>query len=189
MRKAALLAALSLWTAIALGAGKFAPLNIKTGYWESTLHQKGSGGLPITPDMQARLAQMTPQQRAMLEAYMKGANVAVTTPKTMVDKGCWTEKDLQKSPLFGDRCTWTDLTSTGTKLQGKGTCWMDNAKQEKMNVTMNVSVVDSEHVKGTMQLIMSGGGRSLTSDYDLTAKYLGPVCGKNESNMEMGTAP
>jgi hypothetical protein len=66
---------------------------------------------------------------------------------------------------------------------------MDNTKQAKMNVTMNISVADSEHVKGTMQMRMSGGGHSFTSDYDLTAKYLGPVCGKNESHMEMGTTP
>ncbi len=189
MRKVVLVSVLGLGTVIALGAGKFQPLNLKTGYWESTMNMKSNGSLGMTPDMQARLAQMSPQQRAMIEAYMKGMTGAMAIPKTVTSKSCWTEKDMQKNPLFEDRCTWTDLTSTGTELDGKGTCWMDNAKQMKANVKMHVTVVDSEHVKGTGQIIINSGGHTMTNDYGLAANYLGPVCGKNESNMKVNTTP
>lgn len=189
MRKAGLLAALGLCAVAALAGGKFTPLKVKTGFWESTLNQKGSGSIPMTPDMQARLARMTPQQRAMLEAYMKGMSSAAAVPKTITSKGCWTGKDVRTNPLFEDRCTWSELTSTGTELAGKGTCWMDAAKKEKVNVTMHVTVVDSEHVKGTAHVSMGSGGQSFTSDYQLSAKYIGSVCGKNDSNMKLKAVP
>lgn len=205
MRKALLIAASCLLASIVIAQSQksqsqtekpalnvkpiFHPLNVKTGYWESTMNTQSNGPMPVPPDMQARLAQMTPQQRAMLESLMKGENMALAAPKTMTSKSCWTAKDLQKDPLYEDRCTWTGLTSTGTQLDGKGTCWMDKAKQMRVNAKMHIAVVDSEHIKGTVQMILSSDGRSMTTYYDLTAKYLGPVCGKNESNMKLTATP
>lgn len=48
------------------------PLNVKTGLWQVTEISTTSGVPPLPAGMQARLDKMTPEQRAKLEAAMKG---------------------------------------------------------------------------------------------------------------------
>src|ERR1700676_2872864 len=56
---------------VLLAAGKVQPLNVKTGLWQVSTTTTMSGLPDIPPEMQARLDQMTPEQRAKMEAMMK----------------------------------------------------------------------------------------------------------------------
>jgi hypothetical protein len=62
------------------------PLNVKTGLWQVTEISTTSGLPPIPASMQARLDKMTPEQRAKLEAAMKGR--VGGTPQTINYKTC-----------------------------------------------------------------------------------------------------
>jgi hypothetical protein len=181
MRKIVLLSAIGLWTSMALvGAGAFHPLNIKAGLWEETWTSSTTGAPPIPADMQARLAQMTPEQRAHIEAYMK--NLTSGIPKTRTYKACITKEKLNSNP-FSDReakeCNWTELISTGTRLDAQGTC-VTGSEQMKTNVKMHVEVLDSEHVKGTGEFAFSNGGNTMNSAFQATGKYLGAECGNTQ---------
>jgi uncharacterized protein DUF3617 len=178
MRRIVLLSALSLFTAMVLAGESFHPLNVKTGLWEETWTSTTTGAPPISADMQARLAQMTPEQRARIEAYMK--SMTSGTPKTRSFKVCITKEKLNSNP-FNDAknakdCTWSELTSTGTKLDAVGTC-ISGSEHMRTDVSMHVEVLDSEHVKGTGKNTFSNGGNSLHTVFDASGKYVGPACG------------
>ena len=89
------------------------PFNIKEGLWESTVTRTVKGIAPrkISPDA---LARMTPEQRAQMEATIKGE------PVTDVRKDCVTKEKLEKHSAFhfsrGD-CARTVVSSTGSKLE------------------------------------------------------------------------
>ena len=72
MRKVLSAALVGLLASVVLrAAGKVQPLNVKTGLWQVSTTTTMSGLPEIPPDMQARLDQMTPEQRAKMEAMMK----------------------------------------------------------------------------------------------------------------------
>jgi uncharacterized protein DUF3617 len=179
MRKMFCLSAISLCASVVLaGAGDFRPLNVKTGLWEETWTSTSSGAPPMSADMQARLAQMTPEQRARIEAYMK--SMTSGTPKTRIFKVCITKEKLNSNPFNDEKnakdCTWSELISTGTKLDAVGTC-VTGSEHIKTDVTMHVEALDSEHVKGTGKFSFSNAGNTMHSAFDASGKYLGPACG------------
>ncbi len=174
MRNIALLSAFGLCACIALaGSDKLQPLNVKTGLWQTTTTMKIKGQLPITPDMQARLAQMTPEQRARFEAAM--SKMSSGTPTTRTYKNCVTKEQLNTNPFSEKECTWSTLSSTGSKLDAKGVCVMGK-EDVKTNIAMHLDVADSEHVKGSGKVTMTGGDRTMTNDFDITSKYVGSDC-------------
>jgi hypothetical protein len=103
-----------------------------------------NGRLPITPDMQARLAQISPEQRARIEDYMN--NMASGIPKTISYKSCVKKENLDKYPFAGRNCTYTVLSSTGTKMDVHGVCILSEGIQDR--ITAHLQVLDPEHVQG-----------------------------------------
>ncbi len=155
----------------AAGAADMTPMNVKTGQWETTMTSETSGQPPIPQEM---LDKLTPEQRAKMEAAMKargGQGVHTST-----NKSCIRKEDLQK-PFGNDEtqrsCKQTLVSSSPTHQEIRMECEMNGGKQTG---SFKVDAVDSGNAKGSMQMVLSGGGHSMTVNSTFSAKWLGPVC-------------
>lgn len=156
-------------------AADFRPLDVKTGQWESTLTGQTSGQPPIPDEV---LNRMTPEQRARMEAAMQARGAR--GPKTTVNKSCLTKDRLDKPFNLGDEstkaCTRTLVTSSGSKQEIHVDC--DRASM-KSSGTIKVEAIDSENVKGSMQMTMTNGEHTMNMNYTFAAKWIGPACTEN----------
>jgi hypothetical protein len=92
-------------------------LNVKLGLWEMTTSVQMSGMPAPEPS-----GKMTPEEKARLDAAMKGAAAAAATPHTT--RTCLTREKLDKS-LFQDSqqsCKQTMITNTATVNAFKFEC-------------------------------------------------------------------
>jgi len=88
--------------------GQDGSANIKTGLWEITELTSMTGIPPMPAIPPEALANMTPEQRAQVEARMKDSFGG--GPKTTTRKYCVTKEKLEKDTVFGDNrneCTRT----------------------------------------------------------------------------------
>jgi hypothetical protein len=158
--------ALTLWA-----ADNITPLNVKEGLWEMTVTHSMSG-MPAMPDIPPDvLAKMPPEQRARMEAMMKGG------PSTDVRKECITKEKIEKNSAFSNNrgdCTRTVVNSTGSKLEVKIHC---EEKQASTDGTLVLETAGSDHVKGTMQSATNANGHTMNMNFTFSSKYLGPACG------------
>jgi hypothetical protein len=150
------------------------PPNIKTGLWEITETHAMTGMPPMPAIPPETLANMTPEQRAQMEAHMKSLG---GTPKTTTRKNCVTKEKLEKNTAFGDNrneCTRTVLSSSSTMTEVKIHC---AAKEMTSDGTVKFQALTPESVKGTVRMVMTGHDHTMHMDMDFTSKYLGPACG------------
>ena len=164
--------AMIVFSSLALrAADNITPLNVKEGLWEMTVTHSMSG-MPATPTIPPDvLAKMPPEQRARVEAAMKGG------PSTDVRKECITKEKLERHSAFSNNrgdCTRTVVNSTGSKLEMKIHC---EEKQTSTEGTLVVEAVGSDRVKGTMQSATSANGHTMNMNFAFSSKYLGPACG------------
>jgi hypothetical protein len=155
-----------------LWAADFRPLDVKTGEWESTMTGQTSGQPPIPDEVLNRL---TPEQRAKMEAAMQARGTR--GPKTTVNKSCLTKDQLDKAFNLGDEstkaCTRALVTSSGSKQEIHLECTREGMKSSG---TIKVEAIDSENVKGSMQMAMTNGDRTMNMNYTFAAKWIGPAC-------------
>jgi hypothetical protein len=152
-------------------ADSITPLDVKLGQWESTMTVESSGLPPIPPEVLDRLPA---DQRAKMEERMKA--MGSRGPKTTVTKSCLKKEDLDKAFNFGNdqkTCTRTIVTSSRSKQEIRMECAIGGGKQSG---TIRLEALSSENVKGTMQMTMTGGDRTMNSNSTFTAKWLGPTC-------------
>lgn len=156
----------------AVWAADFRPLDVKTGQWESTVSGQTTGMPPIPDEV---LNQLTPEQRAKMEAAMQARSAGAS--KNTVSKSCLTKDKLDKPFNLGDdktqACSRTLVTSSGSKQEIHIDC---NSQGMKSTGTVKVEAVDSEHVKGSMQMAMTNGEHTMNMNYVFTAKWIGPAC-------------
>jgi len=172
MRTSVLVALLFLGCSWLWAADGFKPLDVKLGLWETTntFQTSGMPQVNIPPDA---LARMTPEQRARVEAMTKGSGSARTTTQ----KSCMTREKMNKQEMFTDNkmdCTKTVVSSSSSKLEMRMQCTTDGAKT---NGTFRIEAVNSENVKGSMQMATTSGDRTMNMNSNFTAKWLGPDCG------------
>lgn len=169
MQKIALWTLSCLSASILLAAGKYQPLDVKLGTWETVYTSTVSGAPPIPQKM---LDKMTPEQRARFEAAM--SKMASGTPKTRTSKSCLTRERLEKDP-FNDRksCTVTVLSSTGSKMEIEEVCQEEDAKSDSK---VRIEATDSENVKGWMQSTVTGSGKTMNLNGTFTSKWIGTAC-------------
>ncbi len=175
MRIRILLVLIILYSSAVLAADKIVPPNVKTGLWEIT-ETHNMSGMPQMPTIPPEaLAQMTPEQRAQVEAQMKGSMGGGQKPTTR--KYCVTKEKLEKDSVFGDdrkECTRTVLSSTTTSTEVKIQC---KEKDMTSEGTFKFVALSPESVKGTVRMVMTGDGRTMNMNVDFLSKYLGPACG------------
>jgi hypothetical protein len=152
-------------------ADNITPLNVKEGLWEMTVTHSMTG-MPAVPNLPPdALAKLPPEQRARVEALMKGG------ASTDVHKECITKEKLEKHSAFSNNrgdCTRTVVNSTSHKLELKLHC---EEKQATTDGTLVVEALGSDGVKGTMHSVTNTDGHAMTMDFTFSSKYLGPACG------------
>jgi Protein of unknown function (DUF3617) len=160
-----------LFSSLLLLGADFTPLNVKEGLWEVTVTHSVSG-MPSAPSIPPDvLAKMPPEQRAHIEAMMKGGTT------TDVHKDCITKEKLEKHSAFtnsGGECTRTVINSSGTKLEMKVHC---EENQTSTDGTLVLEAVSPDNVKGTMHSVTNAKSRNMNIDLTFNSKYLGPSCG------------
>ncbi len=160
-----------LSSSVLLGAADFTPLNVKEGLWEVTVTHSVSG-MPTAPSIPPEvLAKMPPEQRAHIEAMMKGGT------STDIHKDCITKEKLEKHSAFTSsdgQCTRTVVSSSGSKIEMKVHC---EENQSSSDGTLVLEAVSPDNVKGTMHSVTTSKSRNVNIDLTFSSKYLGPSCG------------
>jgi hypothetical protein len=167
---------------LATWAQDIKPVDVKPGLWENTTTSEISGlAMPAMPQISPdQLAKMPPAQRAQIEAMMKGG---MGTPRTNTTKVCITQEALSRS-LFdnGDKsCTFKVVSSSSSNQQIHVECTRGNTKTSG---DLNLDRVDSEHLKGNMNMKTTGdsstagsAGQNMTIKLSFSNKYLSADCG------------
>ncbi len=175
MKTGILLAVCLQWTGVARAAEAIQPLDVKVGLWEVTHTTAMAGQPPLPAEV---LDKMPPEKRARFEEMMKSR--AAQGPRTTTSKQCVTKEELNKNEILGEdskSCTRTVVTSTRRKLDARLTCTEQGTKRTG---TFGVEAVDPEHVKGAVQMAVSGGDHTMTVNSTFTGKWIGPVCEKGD---------
>lgn len=164
-----ILIAVAACSSVAWGQGKYQPLNVKTGLWESTVTTTTIGHMPIPAELLSRL---TPEQRAKFEERMK-ENTAPRT-RTSTQKDCETKEKLAEQPFSAQKeCAQTIVTSTSTKAELKVVCAFGDVRSSGV---MHIDVLSPESVKGSGQMTSNGSGHSMTVNTSFSARWVGPSC-------------
>ena|SRR5581483_4596456 len=161
---------ISLCAVPALLADDYTPLSVKPGLWETTVNNSISGAPPIPADV---LSKMTPEQRARVEAAMKGRGSS-----GRASTYCMTPDSMKKAVTFNAErqgCTSKLLTSTSSMQDVQIDCAQG---EQKSTGEMQVQALDSEHVKGQGHFKASmGGAGGTTIDISFTSKWVSSDCG------------
>ncbi len=170
MGKTVLFCMICLCALVVLAGDQVQPLNVKPGLWEMTMTTATTGRPPIP---ESALSKMTPEQKAKLEAMMKG--MASGTPRTSTHKNCVTKEQLAKDPFSGEKsdCTRTVLKSTGSTMDIREVCTNEGVKSD---MTIQIEALNSENVKGSSHVTAGGGERSMNISTSFTGKWIGPSC-------------
>ena len=126
----------------------------------------------IPPDV---LNQMPPEQRAKMEAML-----AARAGKPTSSTSCMTKEKLQQAWNTGQKgleaCTTSVITSTSSKQEIHIEC---NRRGMKTSGTIKVEALDSEHIRGNVQMIAadpSNSGQGMNMNYTFTSKWIGEAC-------------
>jgi len=166
---AALFASAVLLTAVQ-AAENPTPLDVRPGYWETTLTITRSGPPPLPAEL---LARMSPEQRKAIEDRLKSG---AQTPMTRTIQTCITKEDLAKA-----------LTTLETNTACKRTVLASSAKSQDYKVdcanqlmsttgTGHLEVIDAEHFTNKMKSTITASGQSSTSETTSTSKWISEAC-------------
>ena len=143
-------------------------LNVKLGLWEVTTTGKSEGAVP-----EELLARLTPERRERMIAAMKASG-----GKSHTSKRCVTAAQLAQS--FGaegkenDTCQRTVVSNSATEMNVHTECSTGDGKRTS-NARFHAD--NSETVTGKVNIVMTHGGKSMTFDSDVHAKWLSASCG------------
>lgn len=156
----------------AWAADTFHPLDIKTGQWEYTTNSSLSGAPPVPPEAFAR---MTNEQRAMLEEKMKALEGRGATSRS-----CVTKEKLDKPLQWGREdkaCSYNLVTSNGSAQEIHVECAHETRKSSG---TVKIQALNSESIKGLVEMTVSTGGKSMNTNMSFTGKWIAPTCGSSK---------
>jgi len=159
---------------VAHAAQETAHLNVKLGLWEMMMNPKISGDVPSIPEEQ--LQNMTPEQRAKVQAAMQGMMANLGKPKRM--KECMTPERLAKGfntgAEDGNNCKTTVVKNSGSEFESTQQC---SDAQGNRQSKLRISALSSDHIQGSVHSDMSRGGKGMTFDATVEGKWLGADCG------------
>jgi hypothetical protein len=157
----------ALGFALLAHAGDAVKLDVKLGLWEVTTHGKAGGQIP-----DEMLQRLPPERREAMIAQMRAA-----AEKPETHRQCLTAAKLEKGFDFGHErasCHRTVDSNTSSAMAITETC---NEDQGTQVVKARFEAVSKEHVSGTINMVMTRGGQTMTMDRDFQAKWLGADCG------------
>ena len=138
-------------------------MNVKLGLWEMTM------SLDMGPAGGIDTSKMPPEQRAQVEAMMKGRGMA-----PMVIKNCMTKEKLAEQKFTTDRpgqtCTQKVTKATATTLDMVQTCTGD----QPMTSEIHIEMVTPASMKMVAKQIGGRGPATVT----MTGKWISENCGE-----------
>ncbi len=141
-------------------------LNVKTGAWEMTTTTLITG-MPMPAEA---LAEMTPEQRARIEAMMAAR---AGKPSKHVSKSCVTKEDLdQDSMIKSDNvdCKKDVISRSTTKIVVTETCDAPHASTSNVIIEARTP----ENVVASMDMTQPGASGKIHVDVD--GRWLGASC-------------
>jgi hypothetical protein len=147
------------------------PMDLKLGLWETSVTTKMSGSL--MPE--SALKQMSPEQRARMEAAMKKREA--DGPKTHTTRTCLTKEKLnrpfEKQGEAGNgNCKNTIVTATRTVQDYKIQCTGPEARSG----VMHMEATSRESFKSTVKMTSSRN----TVNVELNGRWVASDCGKEK---------
>ena len=76
----------------------------------------------------------------------------------------------------GGQCKTVDVKQSGNAVSVVMKC--GDGKQMSMDMQMTYTFIDSRHYAGTIRTAIAFGGRKMTSDKKIEAKWIGGACKK-----------
>jgi hypothetical protein len=145
----------------ALGHADDIALNIASGLWEITATPKMTGALPDN---------LTADQRAKMEAAMGKA----MAPRTY--KECLTRDKLESAfqQGGGPSCQRTVLANSATALHTQEQCTDTKGVRQ---LTVNIQASEPQTLAGTVDMVATRSGKSITIHNDLQGKWIASDCG------------
>jgi hypothetical protein len=147
--------------------------NIKPGLWEVTTNPRMSGEMPIPEE---QLAKMTPEQRARLEAAMKGM---ANGSKPRVYKECMTPEKIARG-FEMDRgadeasCKRNIVSSSATELTLHDEC---NNPKRKSVTDVHFEIKGGTQMNGKINVVVTSSGKTMNVDSTVKGKWLSTSCG------------
>jgi hypothetical protein len=157
-------------------------LNIKLGLWETHTEAKLSGDMAaMIPE--AQLAQMTPEQRARIQAAMQQSMAAMQKPHYA--KECMTAEKIAKGFDMGDdksgNCKNTITTNTGSQYEAHVVCSGNYGAQA---MTVQITADSPTHVLGTVKGDESQGSKGVSYSGTFEGRWLASDCGSVKDRQE-----
>ncbi len=178
MRTKILLGLAILWPLASWAAD---PFDVKLGLWETSI--SGMPAMPAMPQIpESALANMSQQQRAQVEAMMKGRGGA-GAPLTA--RSCVTRESRDAGALgYTDKdCTSKVVNSSSSKQVLHMECKHGNVVSEG---DVTIERTDSEHITGTVVMKTNVGGQSNESKMTFSNKWISADCGNVKPVMPAG---
>lgn len=170
MKRAMLIGLVAFGPIAVRAADSPTPFDAKPGLWEVTT-DIGGRAMPTIPQIPAEtLARLPPQQRAQIEAMMKGRGGTAGGTKF-----CMSPDSLKQGAPIGQvdkSCTSKVVSSSATRQQIHLDCVREGVKT---TADMTVERVDAEHITANMSMQPSGGAPATTMKASL--KWLASDCG------------
>jgi len=155
-------------------------LNVKPGLWEMSSEGQASGVPPISEDA---LAQMTPEQRARFQAAMQATMSNATKPRLF--KNCITPEKIAQGfdvqPNQSPSCQRTVTSISSSEFKISSVC---SRADGGTTMEMHLQATGSEQVSGTVHVVVSRGGKTMTVDNNIHGKWLSSDCG-NVTGVQM----
>jgi hypothetical protein len=155
-------------------------LNVKPGLWDVTTEGQASGAMPsLSPDAQSRL---TPEQLQRLQAI-----VAASASKPVHYQKCVTADKIAEG-FNTEAHPNADCQQTVTGSSSSQVTIHEECSRQEGTMTMDIHLQadSSEQVSGTQHAVMSGGGRSMTTDRTIHGKWVGASCGSVTDTQVLG---
>lgn len=155
-------------------------LNVKPGLWEVSSLGQASGVPPIPEDT---LAKMTPEQRARFQAAMQATMSNASKPRLF--KNCITPEKIAQGfdvqPNQSASCQRTVTSISSSEFKVSSVC---SGPDGGTTMEMHLQATGSEQVSGTVHVVVSRGGKTMTVDNNIHGKWLSSDCG-NVTGVQM----
>lgn len=148
-------------------------LNVKPGLWEIASEGQINGAPPVSDDMMARL---TPEQRAKFEAAMQASMANAAKPR--LSKHCMTPEKIQRGLDVEEHsnttCQKKVLSNSASAMEISEDCSDDHGTT---SINEHFELSGPEQITGTVHLVRTAGGKSMTVNSTIHGKWLGASCG------------
>ncbi len=170
---------LSLIAACAVAASAQTQIPFKTGLWDSNFTSTVTG-IQMPPDMQARLAQLPPDQQEHIRHMMGGA------PNTSEAHSCMTKEQFDKwNDSFAQdkdkdsQCSHTVVSQTAQERIVDLNC---TSARAKTTGRVEMSFDSDEKGHGTVHMVRTASdgpqaGKPVTIDVKFDTHFIGADCG------------